>query len=396
MLEYVRNGITRPFVRLWLASSQHSWRQLPTPTDAPIAHAGGVNPDRILLVGSGIAVGYGVLSHELALGGAIARAVTAGTGRGTDVETIAAPELSPASARTALEGVALSRFDAVAIALGGPEALYLTPRWVWREQMRELFDSIRESAPDVLVFVIGLPRPPRILTLPPVYREVVARHGERLNQDARALAAARRGFHYIKFVPDRADLAMMASRQMYEDWASRIVPAMIGPLDDQVPSVPEKIDESARQSALVSLELRQEPDERFDRIVETARDLFEASGAFVHFIDGDRQWVKAAAGMPKRDRPRSESLCNITIRRAGLFLVEDLWSDRRFSGSSWAHSPTAPRFYAGYPVAAPDGHRIGVLCVVDRRPRKFVDAEAALLRELALRVQALVWEDARG
>jgi hypothetical protein len=395
MLEYLRNGITRPFVRLWLASSQHSWRQLPTPADAPIAHAAGANPDRILLVGSGIAVGYGVLSHELALGGAIARAVTARTGRGTDVETIASPELSPASARTALQGVALSRFDAVAIALGGPEALYLTPRWAWRERLRDLFDWIRASAPDVLVFVIALPRPPRILTLPPVYREVVARQGERLNQDARALAAARRDFHYIKFVPNRTDLATMASRHMYEGWASRIAPAMVGPLNDQVPGALEKIDESARQSALASLELRQDSDERFDRIVETARDLFAASGAFVHFIDGDQQWVKAAAGMPKRDRPRSESLCDITIREGGLFLVEDLWSDHRFAGTSWAHSLAAPRFYAGYPITSPDGHRIGVLCVVDRRPRTFVDAEAALLRELALRVQALVWEDAR-
>jgi hypothetical protein len=395
MLDYVRNGLTRPFVRLWLASSQHSWRQLPTPADAPFAHAAGANPDRLLLVGSGIAVGYGVLSHELALGGAIARAVSAGTGRGMDVETIVAPELTPATARAALEGVALSRFDAVAIALGGPEALYLTPRWVWREQLLDLFDAIRESAPDALVFVIGLPRPPRILTLPPVYRKVVARHGAGLNLDARALAAGRRGFHYIRFVPHRTDLATKAGRQMYEEWASLIAPAMIEPLNSQVPSAPERIDEGARQSALVSLELREDSDERFDRIVETARDLFEATGAFVHFIDGDRQWVKAAAGMPKIDRPRGESLCNITIRNAGLFVVEDLWSDGRFAGSAWARSPSAPRFYAGYPVAAPDGHRIGVLCVVDRRPRKFVDAEAALLRDLALRVQALVWEDAQ-
>lgn len=35
-----------------------------TPTDIPRVHAGGPNPDRILLFGIDIIVGRGVLSHE--------------------------------------------------------------------------------------------------------------------------------------------------------------------------------------------------------------------------------------------------------------------------------------------------------------------------------------------
>ncbi len=43
------------------------------------------------------------------------------------------------------------------------------------------------------------------------------------------------------------------------------------------------------------------------------------------------------------------------------------------------------------PVESPDGHRIGALCVIDREPRTFSDTDAALLRQLALRVQSVLW-----
>ena len=52
------------------------------------------------------------------------------------------------------------------------------------------------------------------------------------------------------------------------------------------------------------------------------------------------------------------------------------------------------RFYAGYPVEAPNGMRVGALCLTDPVPRAFSRADEALLRELALRVQALLREGA--
>jgi GAF domain-containing protein len=46
------------------------------------------------------------------------------------------------------------------------------------------------------------------------------------------------------------------------------------------------------------------------------------------------------------------------------------------------------RFYAGYPIEAPDGVCVGTLCVFDPEPREFGDADAALLRGLALMAQS--------
>lgn len=68
-------------------------------------------------------------------------------------------------------------------------------------------------------------------------------------------------------------------------------------------------------------------------------------------------------------------------------------TDPRIAETTWA-SGEEFRFYAGYPIESPDGQRIGALCIVDTKPRHFGPQDATLLRELTLRVQALLWESA--
>lgn len=46
------------------------------------------------------------------------------------------------------------------------------------------------------------------------------------------------------------------------------------------------------------------------------------------------------------------------------------------------------RFYAGYPIEAPSGEPIGALCVMDSHPRAVDTFDHALLRRLALMLQA--------
>jgi GAF domain-containing protein len=52
------------------------------------------------------------------------------------------------------------------------------------------------------------------------------------------------------------------------------------------------------------------------------------------------------------------------------------------------------RFYAGHPIEAPNGMRVGALCLTDPTPRAFDRSDEALLRELALRVQAALRQGA--
>ena len=150
------------------------------------------------------------------------------------------------------------------------------------------------------------------------------------------------------------------------------------------------MDEESRQQSVDALDLDLGPDAELDLIIENARDLFGASGASVTFIDRDVQLTKAAIGMPSDPIPRSVSICNLTIQGAGVFVVEDTMSDPRFVDSVWSDGERI-RFYAGYPVESPGGQRVGALAVVDNRPRGFSDTDATLLRQLALRVQSVLW-----
>ena len=50
------------------------------------------------------------------------------------------------------------------------------------------------------------------------------------------------------------------------------------------------------------------------------------------------------------------------------------------------------RFYAGYPIEARDGSRVGAPCIMDPQPRPFSAHDASLLRNLATQVQARLWQ----
>lgn len=86
--------LLRPVMRVWAASLERDFQGAPRPHDIPQAHSAGIDSDRILLVGCGPAVGWGVVSHDLALPGSLARELSGLTGRGVDVDVIESPRMS--------------------------------------------------------------------------------------------------------------------------------------------------------------------------------------------------------------------------------------------------------------------------------------------------------------
>lgn len=390
MLGYILHGVANPVARLWMATSSQSWRHLPTPSDAPLVHAPGSDSDRVLLVGAGVAVGYGVMSHDLALGGHLARALSAHTGRGASVDILGRRDMAPSNTRTYLAGLDLARFDALVLVLGGLESMTLMPPVLWRRQLRQLLVDLQTMAPASLkIFVVEVGTP-LLDGIPRFARSLIQRHVERLNEQSKLLCAEFDIVTYVTFAPARGDVSSLTGRTTYQGWAEIIAPAVANVLDGEVRTrAALSVDETARSAAIDSLDL-DAPTPELDAIVENARDLFGASGASVTIIDHDLQRTRAAVGMPRKPIPRTEAICDLTIRGAGVFVVEDITTDPRLANSIWADG-TLARFYAGYPVESPDGQRIGALCIVDSAPRTFSDTDAALLRQLALRVQSALW-----
>lgn len=125
------------------------------------------------------------------------------------------------------------------------------------------------------------------------------------------------------------------------------------------------------------------PEERFDRVVRLARQLFGVPTAIVSLVDRDVVVHKARSGFDEEVVARADSFCGTAVTQDAMLVVEDAAADPRFAGTRFVDRPGGTRFYAGQPLVAPGGHRVGTLCIADDRPRAFSAESAALLRDLA-------------
>ena len=394
MIRRIAHFVARHALEAMVDSSLESHGHLPTPIDAPVVHTVGPDPDRMLIVGGGTVAGIGVASHELGLGGHLARRLTMLTGRGVDLELASSYTLSFGQATALVGSYDLDRFDAVILMVGAREAVGWAPVEEWGHGLRMLLDAL-STVPQV--FVVAVPDFTAHVALPPVIARATVRRIARYNAKARSISQGTPGVEFVPFAPMPViDFSPFGSMAIYERWADAIAPVIALGLDPLLHALrpAERVDEQARQSALDALGVIDSGiDERVDRIARMARDLLGASGASVTFLDHDRQWIKSAVSMSPNDMARADSFCNTTISRPRLFVVEDAASNEAFSGHPWVVGQDHVRFYAGYPLEAPEGARVGALCVVDTKPRQFSRSEAALLRELALRVQGLLWSE---
>jgi hypothetical protein len=150
--------------------------------------------------------------------------------------------------------------------------------------------------------------------------------------------------------------------------------------------VPEGEDE--RLAALARLRILDTAAEPFyDRVTERLREAFGTPVALVTLVDAQRQWWKAASGLPEdlaraREAPRDTSLCGHVAAGDELLVVEDVLRDKRFANNPFLLEHGI-RFYAGAPLRTRDGHAVGSLCVLDTRPRRVTPTERRLLEIVA-------------
>jgi hypothetical protein len=143
--------------------------------------------------------------------------------------------------------------------------------------------------------------------------------------------------------------------------------------------------EAARVDALHALHILDTPrEERYDRVVRIAQDVFAVKAAAVNLIDADRQFTKAEAGLDGLvHAPRTDSLCARTVAQDAPLIVADAVTEARFAGSSFITGEEPVRFYAGHPLHAPGGEPVGSLCLVDSAPRELDARERRILAEMA-------------
>jgi len=155
----------------------------------------------------------------------------------------------------------------------------------------------------------------------------------------------------------------------------------------KAPEIPEN--EVQRLEALCALQMLDTPAEaRFDRITQIAQRHFGVQIALVSLVDASRQWFKSRQGLVATETGRDISFCGHAILSEDLMLVADAAEDPRFADNPLVTGGPRIRFYAGAPLHAPLGERIGTLCIIDSQPRKLGSEDIAMLRDLADCVEA--------
>jgi hypothetical protein len=143
-------------------------------------------------------------------------------------------------------------------------------------------------------------------------------------------------------------------------------------------------DEAERIAAVRRYDLLDTPPvEALDRIAALAAAFFDVPFAVISIVDTDRVCFTARHGVDLVQVDRGTSLCAAAILGDGPHVLPDTVDDPFARGNPLVAGEFGLRFYAGVPLTTPAGYKLGMLCVMDVRPRPVTEHEIRVLTHLA-------------
>jgi PAS domain S-box-containing protein len=155
------------------------------------------------------------------------------------------------------------------------------------------------------------------------------------------------------------------------------------------PDIPA--DEAERLADLFDYEILDTASELvFDEMAQLAATISGMPYALITLVDRDRQWMKAEYGIMIGQTSRDDSICAHAILEREFFEVPDTRKDDRFADNPILTGPPQIRFYGGSQLTSMQGHNLGMLCVLDSKPRHLSESQRHALEQLADVVVALL------
>jgi GAF domain-containing protein len=133
-------------------------------------------------------------------------------------------------------------------------------------------------------------------------------------------------------------------------------------------------------------------DDTFTELVRLAAKLFNVPIGIVAFVEQEEVRFGLNYGLdPSMDRVnRWETLCSVAMLHEETSVFNNLHEQPCDLINPALVQELKLGFYAGSALRTKDGYSIGVLCVIDHKPRTFSPAEADLLEQLATVVMSLL------
>lgn len=128
----------------------------------------------------------------------------------------------------------------------------------------------------------------------------------------------------------------------------------------------------------------------FDQLLDDLVFIMEADGAYLSFMDGQRQWFKSAVGMDWTEIPIQHALCSSTLHTHTPLMVFDVQQDCTFAHSPLVQQAPHIKAFLALPLRTNDGTGIGTLCVFSQQPRIWTVRDTEILRRYTSKAMHLL------
>lgn len=126
----------------------------------------------------------------------------------------------------------------------------------------------------------------------------------------------------------------------------------------------------------------------FDQLAAAAATLFNVPIAMINFVDKDLVWTKSGQGTEFGSQVgRGTSLCALAILKDDITVFENTLTEPFLLSNPLVAAESGLRFYAAAPITTTEGFNIGVVCIVDHKPRKFTEEDQKKLEWISGRVE---------
>ena len=133
------------------------------------------------------------------------------------------------------------------------------------------------------------------------------------------------------------------------------------------------------------------PQETYDNITTLAQEICDFPVALLTILDDEKQWFKSKRGIELTETDRDISFCGHAILEPKkLFEVVDAQNDPRFENNPLVtFEDLSVRSYAGIPILNKEGHALGTLCVLSKKPKRLSLHQRRALISLGKQVEIL-------
>jgi PAS domain S-box-containing protein len=121
----------------------------------------------------------------------------------------------------------------------------------------------------------------------------------------------------------------------------------------------------------------------FERLIGLASFICQAPMAAITLVDKERHWLESTLGLSNATEDITLVLCNHTLQAAQPCIIGNLAEDSSLPREEVYAIACHVQFYVGIPLVLHDGTPVGVLCVMDAKPREIDKAVIEHLKTLA-------------